>query len=175
MRRDAVHARPSLLAAGPIALALCLAPLALTAPACGPPVDLKQALQVVDTTGGWFDAGVVEGKNKLVPTVTFRVKKIADVDVRPLSLNVLYRAIDGKESDIDQEVYLQSVAFEGDTSPPLNVRAPNGYTADAPQTRAEMLRHTQFRDMRAIIYAKHSSSNWVELAHYDIPRQLVTK
>ena len=174
MRRDAVQPRPGLLAAGTIALVAGLA-LATAAAGCGASVDLKQALQVTDITGGWYDAGVVDGKNKLVPTVTFRVKKTADVNVRPLSLNVLFRAIDGKESEIDQDVFVQSVTFEGDTTAPLNVRAPNGYTADAPQTRAEMLRHTQFRDMRAIIYAKHSSSTWVELARYDIPRQLVTK
>ena len=33
----------------------------------------------------------------------------------------------------------------------------------------------QFRDVRAIIFAKHSSANWVELARYDLPRQILTK
>ena len=36
---------------------------------CGPRVDLKQALQVTDVSTGWFDAGIVDGKNKLVPSI----------------------------------------------------------------------------------------------------------
>ena len=51
-------------------------------------VDLKQALQVTDLTGGWLDGGIVDGKNKLVPTVSFRVRKNIDQAIRPISLNV---------------------------------------------------------------------------------------
>ena len=50
--------------------------LAAFTSACGAPVDLKQSLQVTDVSSGWFDAGIQNGKNKLVPTVTFRSKRI---------------------------------------------------------------------------------------------------
>ena len=40
---------------------------------CGSRVDLKAALQVTDVSTGWYDAGVVDGKNKLVPRVSFRL------------------------------------------------------------------------------------------------------
>ena len=39
---------------------------------CGAPVDLKQTLQIEGLTGGYRDAGIVVGRNKVVPTVTFR-------------------------------------------------------------------------------------------------------
>ena len=64
-----VMRRPAALVA-----ALLLA-LTLGAPACGPDVDVKQAVQIAEISGGWFDAGIKDGKNKLVPSVSFRVKK----------------------------------------------------------------------------------------------------
>jgi hypothetical protein len=38
-----------------------------------------------------------------------------------------------------------------------------------------MLQNSQFRDLRVTVFGKHSSSKWVELAKYDVPRQLLTK
>ncbi len=38
----------------------------------GPEPDVKQALQLTDVVTGWFDAGIVNGQNKLVPTITFK-------------------------------------------------------------------------------------------------------
>ena len=40
-----------------------------------------RALQVTELSSGWFDAGIVEGKNKLVPSVTFRLRKSQGVDI----------------------------------------------------------------------------------------------
>ena len=70
-------------------LATVLLSLALAAAgSCREAVDFKQTLQVTDVSGGWFDAGIVDGKNKLVPSVSFRIRKPADVSLRSLSLNV---------------------------------------------------------------------------------------
>ena len=52
---------------------LVLALSALTS--CSTQLDLKQALQVTDVITGWYDFGVVDGKNKLVPSVTFKLTK----------------------------------------------------------------------------------------------------
>jgi hypothetical protein len=96
--------------------------------------------------------------------------------VRPLSLNVVFKTIKGPQAQEDfDEIFLQTVRFDGNQTDALTVWATAGYTGDPPQTRAQMLQHSRFQDMRAVIFAKHSSSNWVELARYDIPRQLLTK
>src|SRR5262245_44885800 len=58
---------------------------ALLAFGCTSTLDLKQSLKVTDLAGGWHDAGVVDGKNKLVPTVSFRVRKNTDQAIRPIS------------------------------------------------------------------------------------------
>jgi hypothetical protein len=151
------------------ALAVCLA--ALLAGACGKPIDIKQAIQVTDVSSGWFDAGIQNGKNKLVPSVTFKLKKNGDVNISSISLNLTFIFIDTQEHADD--VFVQSVAFEGAETAPIVVRSQWGYTGDPPQTRAEMLKNSHFRDMEVQIFAKQSSSQWVELQRVRIARQLL--
>jgi hypothetical protein len=148
----------------------------LTASGCSPSIDVKQVVQIIDVTGGWYDAGIKDGKNKLVPSVTFRVKKLTGDAVRPLSLNLSFKKITPKGDEDFDDFYVQSVTFaEGSLSPPLTVRTETGYTADPPQTRAQMLQHAEFQDLRVVFFAKHSSSNWVELSRFDIPRTLLPR
>jgi hypothetical protein len=162
------------------ALACSLLSIVLVgASACSKPVDFKQALEVTDISGGWYDFGIVDGKNKLVPTMTFRIRKRADVTLRSIAINVHFKKIvspDRKTEEEMDEVFLQSVEFsEGNQTPILTVRPEHGYTGDAPQTRAQMLEHSLFKDARTRIFAKQSSTTWVELSSFDIPRVLITK
>jgi len=159
-------ARPTLVVCGLLAAALSCG-------ACGKPVDLKQAVQVSDVSSGWFDAGVQNGKNKLVPSVTFKLRKNADVSLSSISLNLTFIFIDSQEHADD--VYVQSVPFQGAETAPIVVRSKWGYTGDPPQTRAQMLENSHFRDMEVQIFAKQSSSQWVELQRVKIARQLLTE
>src|SRR3954463_10402133 len=110
--------------------------------ACGKEVDLKQSLQVTDVSSGWFDAGVQNGKNKLVPSVTFKLKKNPGVNLSSVSLNLAFMFV-GSTDHID-DVYVQSVDFQGDETNPQIVRTQWGYTGDPPQTRLEMLQNSHF-------------------------------
>jgi len=151
---------------------------------CSAPVDLKQALQVTDVTPGYSDAGIVGGKNKIVPAISFRLKKSVDDSLRPLSINVSFKQLpqagtavapgSPAESDWD-EVFVQNVPFEGNQSAPLTFKAKNGYTGDPPQSRADILKHRLFQDVRVHVFAKHSASQWVEIATFDVPRQLLAQ
>ena len=153
-----------------------LLPLLLVAASCSSHVDIKQTFRVTDLQGGWYDAGVVGGKNKLVPTVTFRVEKNTPDEVRPLTINVLFKQLKGDAEEEWDEVFLQRVDFsEGNRTALMTVRPTGGATGEPPQSRAEMLKNSFFVDIRAIIFAKQSSSNWIELARYDIPRQILTQ
>ena len=147
------------------------------APSCSRSVDVKQALEVVDTSSGWYDAGIVDGKNKIVPSVTFRLKKKGETDLAGVALNVVFRhpaAADSKTEEDWDEVFIQRADFRGaDQTDPLTVRTEKGYTGDPPQSRLDILRHSQFRDVRARIFAKYSSSQWVEIGTVDVQRQLL--
>ena len=144
----------------------------IAAVACSSTVDLKQNVQVVDVSSGWFDAGVVDGKNKLVPSLTFKLRRPAGVDLSSVSLNLVFKKVDGTEHD---DVYVQRVAFHdnGDTDP-IPVRSQTGYTGDPPQSRADMLKHKDFIDMEVEVFARQSSSQWVPLHKVRIERQLLT-
>lgn len=162
-------------------IATMLFPIAMLAASCSQPVDLKQAITVTDVSGGWYDFGIVDGKNKLVPSLTFKLVKPVDVRLRSISLNVHFKKIvdpskPGKDGEEEfDEVFLQTVAFEGNETKLLTVRPTTGFTGDAPQTRAEMLQHRLFQDIRARVFAKQSSTTWVELLAHDIPRTILTK
>lgn len=156
-------------------VALALAILPLVVPGCAREVDLKQSLQITDATSGWFDAGVVEGKNKLVPAITFRLRRTADVELSPLSVNALFRASDGAESSLDNDVFVQNVQIEGNQSAPIVIRSENGYTAEPPQSRADMLKHSQFRDMHVQVFVKHGASQWTDIGRIDVRRTLLTQ
>lgn len=152
-----------------VALAL---PLLLAG--CGPSVDLQQALDVTDVSSGWFDGGIVNGKNKLVPSLTFRVQKVTDAELDSISLNVVFKKIGDTEPW--EDVYLQRVPFGADgRTEPLVVRLDNGYTGDPPQSRLDMLKHSQFVDMQAQIMAKQPSGQWVELHALTLERRLLTQ
>jgi hypothetical protein len=165
-------------------LAPALLLVATAAAGCSKPVDLKQALQVTDTVTGYHDAGVVDGKNKIVPSVTFRLKKSTDDSLRPLSLNIAFKKLPpagtavppGSPAEEEwDEKFVQSVPFEGNETAPLTFQASAGYTAEPPQTRADILKHRLFQDVRVHIFAKHSASQWVEIASLDVPRQLLAQ
>ncbi|HEX9368728.1 MAG TPA: hypothetical protein VF921_19000 [Vicinamibacterales bacterium] len=158
--------------------------LAVLTTGCSRPVDLKQALQIIGLTGGYHDAGIVEGRNKLIPTITFRLKKSTGDSLRPLALNVVFKrlpragvaAAPGSPAEEDwDEVFVQDVPFEGNQTAPLTITPKAGFTGDPPQSRADILKHSLFQDVRVHVFAKHSSSQWVEIGSYDIPRQVLAQ
>ena len=141
------------------------------ATACTTSVDLKQNVSVTDVSTGWFDAGVVDGKNKLVPSVTFKLRRPQSVNLSSVSLNLVFKKVDGTEHD---DVFVQRVNFNenGETNP-IPVRSQTGYTGDPPQSRADMLKHKDFIDMEVEVFARQSSA-WVPLHKVRISRLLLT-
>src|SRR5262245_14945383 len=77
----------------PARLLLIVLALAGAGSACGPAIDLKQGLQIELVSTGWFDAGIVDGKNKLVPTVSFKVKNTSNQRLSVLQVNALFHRV----------------------------------------------------------------------------------
>lgn len=144
----------------------------MLAAACSSPVDLKQAVQVTDIGTGWFDAGVVDGKNKLVPSVSFRLRNDSGKRLDAVALNIVFKFAD--TGDDHEEIFKQRVPFENNQTRVITVRSQNGYTGEPPQTRADMLKNSQFRDMDAVVFVRQSGAQWIELQRVRIERQLLT-
>ena len=140
---------------------------------CTASADLKQSLQVSDVVTGWYDAGVVDGKNKLVPSVTFRLRNVAETDVNAAALNIVFKFVDdGQEQD---SIFVQRVPFANKQTEPITVRSQTGFTGEPPQSRVDMLKNSHFRDLDAIIFVRQSSNQWVELHRVRLERQLLTQ
>lgn len=156
----------------PVAGLSLLAAVLLLA-ACSPSVDVKSALQVTDVSTGWFDAGVVDGKNKLVPNFTFRLRNISDQELPVVSINVIFRFAD--TSEVHDEIFKQRVPFENKQTDLITVRSQNGFTGDPPQSRLEMLKNSLFRDMDAVLLVRQASAQWIELHRVRVERKLLTE
>jgi len=125
----------------------------------------------MDVTTGWFDAGIVDGKNKLVPSIAFKLHNASRQDLT-LQMNVMYLIPPEKEPQ--DEVFLQAIEVpRGGTSKVIVVRAKYGFTGEQP--RAEMLQHRLFQDFTVRLFAKQGSGQWTLLGEHPVKRQLLTQ
>jgi hypothetical protein len=103
---------------------------ALTLSACGPTVDLTTGVQVLNVSTGWKDVGVqADGKNKLVPTLSFKLKNLSDQPLRTLRVNAVFKQV-GTDEEFGAEyvVVTQSDALEPAPRPGLSEKPLKGYT-----------------------------------------------
>jgi hypothetical protein len=151
--------------------------LALTmSVACGPTVDLTKGLQVTIANSGWYDLGIVNGQNKLVPMVTFTLHNTSDQKLVTLQINALFRRVTENTewgSGFVTVVGSQGLA-PGATTDPVTIKSQLGYTGSE-QSRQEMLQNTHFVDAKVELFGKYGSTQWVLLGTYPITRQLLTK
>ena len=147
-----------------------------TSVACGPTVDLTKGLQVTIANSGWYDLGIVNGQNKLVPTVTFTLHNTSDQKLVTLQINALFRRV--TENTEWGSGFLTVVGSQGlapgATTDPITVKSQLGYTG-SDQSRQEMLQNTHFVDAKVELFGKYGSTQWVLLGTYPITRQLLTK
>ena len=124
---------------------------------------------------GWFDAGIVNGQNKLVPTITFKLKNLSDQKLPAVQVNARFSR--GSEPEEWGNGFLPSVGSgglpAGGTTAPLTIKSQLGYTG-SDQSRAEMLQNTQFVDAQVELAVKYGGTQWKRLGQYPIQRQLIT-
>jgi hypothetical protein len=155
---------------------LILASAALAIGCGGPPVDLRQGLEITVVSTGWFDAGLVDGKNKLVPSVTFTLKNLSDQGLTSLQMMGSFFRVSDTNSEWGNtllSVTRSDILAPGATTPPLTLRSPLGYTGTEP--RDEMLQNSHFVDAMVKLVAKYGSVQWTHVKEVPIERQLITQ
>jgi hypothetical protein len=138
-----------------------------------PPAD--KVLQVTDVVTGWLDDGIQAGQNKLVPTISFKVKNNGSGAVRYVGFNTVFKVIDDPEelgSALLKGIDGGGLAA-GQTAGPFVARSQLGYTSPAP--RMQMLQHSQFNAVQVELFSKHRSGGWIKIGQYKIQRQVLTK
>ena len=155
-----------------VAAALALAAVA----GCNRFVDPTTVLEPAEVITGWFDAGIMpDGKNKLVPSISLRLRNISAEPVGSVQINAIFRRVG--EEEMWGEHY--GWAIQGDNLAPgavtaeLVLRSEMGYTGEQP--RMQMLQNSQFVDTKVEVFLKRGSRAWDKLAEFQIERQLLTQ
>ena len=158
------------------ALAMVLAGVFLAASSCSRPVDLARSCKLQAEETGWYDAGITEdGKNKLVPTIVFRVSNTGSTALGQVQFNCLFKRVGDREER--SEVVLRGASVgandlaPGATTGPITARATEGYTGVEP--RVTMLANRLFVDFKVEIFGKAGSAAPVKLGEFPIKRQLL--
>jgi len=149
---------------------------ALAAASCAPPVDLTKNLQVLEVSTGWLDAGIVNGQNKLVPTINFRLKNLSDQYLKVLQANVLFHRV--SDPNVEWGAGFLSVTGSEGLAPgaqtnQLTVKSNLGYTG-SDQTRQQMLENKAFVDATVQVFAKYGSAQWVKMGEFPVMRRLIS-
>ena len=143
---------------------------------CGHDFDVEKALKLTDVHTGWYDAGIQDGKNKLVPSITLKLQNVSDEPVESVQVNAIFRR-EG-ETQAWGEHFVTAIDRDGlpahQTTPgELVLRSNLGYTGT--ESRLQMLQNKQFVDAKVEIFGKHGSRTWQKLGEYKIDRQLLTQ
>lgn len=151
--------------------ALLVLPMAV-ATSCGQPVDVAKTVRVDAVSTGWSAAGVVGGKNKIVPALSFRLTSVSGQTLNAVQANAVFRRA-GTNEEIDAE--FRSVSGSGGlaagaTTDTITLKAGVGYTGTDPHEA--LLRNSQFVDAKVELFVKSGSAQWTRVGEYTIARQL---
>jgi hypothetical protein len=137
--------------------------------------EVEKDLTLTDIQTGWYDAGVVDGQNKLVPSITLRLQNVSAEPISRVQINAVFRR-QGEDQEWDAH-FARGIGPEGlapgAKGEPLVIRSERGYLG--PQSRLQMLQNREFVDARVEIFGKHGSRQWVKIGDYPIDRHLVTE
>ena len=137
--------------------------------------EVEKDLVITDIHSGWYDVGVVNGQNKLVPSITLRLQNVSAEPISRVQINAVFRR-QGESEEWDAH-FVRGIGPDGlapgAKGDELVLRSERGYTGS--QSRLQMLQNKEFVDARVEIFGKHGSRNWVKIGDYKIDRQLLTE
>ena len=143
----------------------------LSSSACGPTIDLSKAIEVTDVLGGYYDAGLKDGWNYLLPSLSFRLKNKDTRTLGPVQITVAFwKAGDEWDSVVLQGVHAAGLAG-GVTTESLLARAKIGFRLEG--ARSDFFAHSMFQDVTAKVFASQAGRIYrlgeFKLEHLVIP------
>ncbi len=155
-------------------LTLVLLPACLQV-ACSGSRDVGKDLKIVEARTGWYDAGIVDGKNKIVPSIAFRLQNISQEEISRVQVNAVFHRVN--ETEPWGDYYAPAIGSDGlrasATGNELVLRGNLGYTSPD-QGRAQILADRRFVDVKVEVFGKHGSRTWVKMGEFPIERKLLT-
>lgn len=137
--------------------------------------DVERDLEIVDVHTGWYDTGVNNGQNKLVPSISLGLENVSERGIASVQLNAVFKRVG--EDQAWGEHFIRAIDTNGlpagSTARNIVLRSTLGYTGS--QSRLQMLQNREFVDARVEIFGKHGSRTWVKMGEFPIDRQLLTE
>ena len=147
--------------------------IALLLAACTPSHDLQKDIELVEVSTGWYDTGGADGMNKIVPTVTLRIRNKSSEELDRLQVNAVFRRVG--ESQEWGARFVKGVGDDGlaggGTTNQIVLRSERGYTSI--EDNAKMLSNREFVDAKVDIFGRIGSSRWIRMGEFQIDRTLV--
>jgi hypothetical protein len=138
--------------------------------------EVEKDLTITDVHTGWYDIGIVNGQNKLVPSISLKLKNVSPDEISRVQLNAVFKRLDGENKEWDAH-FVRGIGPDGlgpgATGEELVLRSERGYTGD--ESRLQMLQNKAFIDAKVEIFGKHGSRFWVKMGEFQIDRQLLTE
>jgi hypothetical protein len=137
--------------------------------------EVENDLRIVDVSSGWYDAGIVNGENKLVPSISLRLENVSDRPIDGVQLNAVFKRVG---DDLAWgEHFVRAIDSEGlepgARTEPIVLRSQLGYTGT--QGRLQMLQNREFVDGLVEIFGRHGRRTWVKIHEQQIDRELLTE
>jgi hypothetical protein len=146
-----------------------------SAAGCTPTREVEKDLKLVDVSTGWYDLGVVNGQNKLVPSVSLQLQNISNEDISRVQINAIFRRVG--EEQAWGEHFVRAIGADGlapgKVGPKLVFRSTLGYTGS--QSRQQMLQNREFVDAKVDVFGKHGSRTWVKMGEFKVDRALIAQ
>lgn len=144
--------------------------IAMTA-ACSEPVDVAKAIQVNVVTSGWVGAGVADGKNKIVPSVTLTLKNASSQPLTAIQVNAVFRLVSTNDEIASD---FRPLSGSGGVAPAAStdkivLKAQRGYTGADPFE--DLLNNSRFVDAKVEVFVKAGAGQWTRLGEYPIARE----
>ncbi|HZM59380.1 MAG TPA: hypothetical protein VFB85_06270 [Vicinamibacterales bacterium] len=137
--------------------------------------EVEKDLRITEVHTGWYDVGIVDGKNKLVPSIALRLKNVSSEPISRVQINAVFRQV-GEDASWGAP-FVRGIGPEGlppgATGELIVLRNDRGYTGT--ESRLQMLQNSHFVDARVQVFGKHGSRTWVKMGEYQIDRQLLTE
>ncbi len=156
-----------------VGILICLW-VALTAAGCTGTRFVEKDLKLVDVKTGWYDAGVVDGQNKLVPSITLKLQNVSAESINRVQVWAVFRR--ANEDKTWGEHFVRAIGSDGleagKTGGALVLRSTLGYTGS--QSRQQMLQNREFVDAKVNIFGKYGSRTWAKMGEFTVERHLLT-
>lgn len=154
-----------------LAVVLVVAALA-GAGSCTPAIDLATSIKVTDVLTGFYDWGIQDGMNKLVPSITFKLTNIGTRPVDSVQVTVAFwfEGADGPNDDKQVQAISTTAVQPGQSSDAITIRSDFGFTHAGP--RAEMFQNRDFKDVTAKLFAKRGGKI-VRLGEFKLDRRML--